>query len=358
MEKNTTPSKESSRVFSLAEAVIREAAGCHAMTAIHIGALLTVACYTDRTGVYSTCGAYAVRNALKIGDKKASDILEELNQRGFIKSIDRLHKNSSLRKAMPDGQGKAQVRWIIEANADPQARRIWFPVKLIEGAGKWYKPLSDLRQCGNLAARMLIALYLHEDVCLYGGIDPTAAIHQTWKILGEPDEIFLQGCRYWLFTVEHFSTWVMESFWSNTLRVESDEDGKIPLLWPALKKLIDQGFIYRCLTVFAGNEIGPDMELLYPLHTFNRHGHPPKGEESLAFMTANIARNNGSPVDCEGRFSGDCFALVADTPEAQLVTIFRLRLRNVSPYNMDGKNGWSYVQQCRKRWGGILGEKD
>jgi hypothetical protein len=348
------PSNKKNQSFWLPESVIKRAAKDEQITALHVGALLAIACHTDRSGIYSSAGAYAVRNALCIGDKKAAELLKHLDQWGYLKDATRLHPTSKLKKAMPDREGRAAVRWVIPP--DEQSRKIWFPSTIVHGVGKWGNPLADLRRCGDLAARMLLNLYRHEDLGQFGGLDPTKTFFRICELEDEPIRTsFGKRSQYgWLFIASKESNATAWCSFSDEVRAGKNEENKLTnAFWSAIKKLETKGFIYECLTVFTGTKVEQDneMNLLYPLHTFNRHGHPPKGEESLAGKTANIAKVDGHSIaDYEGRFDGSTFAFVADDKEAQLVGIYRLRFRDVSPLNHEGVKGWGYLQTCRREW--------
>ena len=56
-------------VFCLTEKQIQAILNDESLGVDHIAAYLTVACYTDETGIYSTAGARAIRNPLAIGQK-------------------------------------------------------------------------------------------------------------------------------------------------------------------------------------------------------------------------------------------------------------------------------------------------
>lgn len=345
---------KSQPVFALSENMIKHVIKNESMTVLHIGALLTVAHHTGSDGIYSSVGAYGVRNRLHISDRRAGLVLEDLRGRGFIKMPTDFHPNTNIRKNMPMREGRGAVRWIIEPD---ESRNIWFPASLVTGYGKWRDPLHDLRRNTGICARLLLAFYLFENVVDYGGIDPTTAIFRKCEVektevtyIGE-DRIYM----HIVDRVESPTSWF--NFWSDYLGVEIEvKNGNHHLpqyCWDALNKLIQAGFIYECLTVFTGTEVTSDgyMQMVYPLHSFNRYRKPPKGEESLAGLTAGHAMaSGGSIADGEGKFDGHRFAFFSDDEDCQLVGIFRLRFRDTSHKNINGQMGWKDIQASRDQW--------
>jgi hypothetical protein len=317
------------------------------ITASEICALLTVACFTDATGIYSTAGAKAIRKSLAIGTPAAEALLNSLSNKGFIHDPKWI-AGKELKKGMPImpiREGRAMVRWVIKPD---NSRPIWFSSSLVRGYGRWMKPLQALRGCGELSARLLLALYTFEDAMTYGGISPMSVLHcyTTEKMLSSHDG------EYSLHHAEQGQKSVYARLYEDMLGIRSKQNGdSLEPFWKALNQLEKRGFIYECLTVFTGTEVDEDMCLLYPLHTYNRYGHAPKGEESLASTMHKIASLYDCPTaDESGRFYGR-FAFIADESQpVQAVGIYRLRFRNTSPAFEEVLDGWLNINKCKAFW--------
>jgi hypothetical protein len=332
-------------VFSLTEEQITELLQKNTEAADLISAFMVLACHTDRTGIYSTAGAKAVRNRLHVGTNRAEALLMRLANKRLITSAENL-TSGKLKEEMPQREGRAAVRWIITPD---KSRRIWLPAEIVRGIATWKSPLLTLRQCGNDAARLLLALYLFEDPVQYGGIDPTRAVYTKYEIeelhKGYPiGERTLFSC-----AKDHSYTWT--NFPRELLGFKTDKEGYVPEFWKALDRLTDHGFIYERLTIFSRTKITSEMCMLYPLHTFNRHGHPPKGEESLSGKMHSVASAVGkSLADAGGYFTFRRFAFLADDDNVQAVGIYLLRFRNTRPDFEDVLIGWQALQDSRRRW--------
>ncbi|QHI68764.1 hypothetical protein [Tichowtungia aerotolerans] len=244
---------------------------------------------------------------------------------------------------MPCREGRATVRWVLPPD---DSRKVWIASSFVKGFGSWQSPLHTLRQAGTDAARILMTLYLYEDMPTYGGIDPTTAIYRDY----ETEAIYTQQTMPWLFHTSQGTESVKMAFCSDRLDIHENANGEIHEFWRAFKKLVDRGFIYECLTVFTGVKINDDMCLLYPLHTFNKHGHPPKGEESLSGKMNRVADTFGlSASDSTGRFYGK-FSFIADDDDVQAVGIYRLRFRNTNKAFDDVLHGWQGIQDSHRHW--------
>jgi len=346
--------------FFLTEEIITKLTRRPDVTARHVGALLIIANHTGREGIYSTAGAYAVRRRLMIGDKRAQLVLQDLESFGVIESVENLHHSSKLRKEVPEGEGVRKVRWVVKPD---NSRKIYFPKSIVEGVGKWEEPLADLRRCGDVPARLLMALYKYQDIPTYGGIDPT----QTFFGSSELEED-LDGGKNITTTVDnngfyHFvARRTCDTAWKSFveeigLALLGEDEGVPSEFWDAIKKLSKRGFIYETLTVFNGAKVEDGIEMLYPLHTFAKHSHPAKGEEPLSGLTAKLSGQHGRAVaNHEGEFDGKTFAFFSEEEGAQMVGVYRLRFRDVSKMNHDNFDGWKWMLKSSEYWRNLFSE--
>ena len=333
--------KKNNPSFQLSTDSIEELASSKLTTSLHIGAMLILAGHTDRTGTKSTAGKHAVRTKLGIGLTKAKKILFDLEQWDLITPLE-----------LPEDAKRSDVRYIIKDGGD----YVWFPKTLVEGYGKFCDPLQKLRRCGDAASRILLYMHLHEDVPGFGGVDPSATFHKRYNCI-EQETVGFDGIRY---DVKVGKSEGQQAYYSCAegcgLSCDIDEEGNkmVPRdFWNAIAKLEREGFISETVTIFSGEEFS-EMNLLYPLYTFDRFGRQPKGE-SLASMTATIAINEGlAVVEVDGRFDRSTFAYMADTETSSMVGIYRIRFRDVSKLNRDSAGGWAYIQSCKADWAEVL----
>jgi len=139
-------------------------------TATQICTYLVLSKHTDAGGKLSTCGVKAVKKKIGIGDGSAKRALAALvDMRGptgpATKSVlvyqpDRWAK--VMKEEMPERPTpRSQVRWVLNDFKSGPESRIWFGNSLVSGHGEFTLPLRRLKQCGDVAARLLLLLYQH-----------------------------------------------------------------------------------------------------------------------------------------------------------------------------------------------------
>lgn len=363
-------------------------------TAYEVCAYLVLARFTDASGVFSTASISAVNRytgANKRKDGPISRAIERLktmrvtsvtkvsngrtgkshamvDQKNDLGPIlyDRASWQQAGRETLPDGpHERAKVLYVLPDFGEEQGDRVWFGNNLVGGIGGFNSPLKALKNAGDVAARLLIALYAVNDMETWGGVSPIGKLAGPW-VRYEPvdtDKNLLGGAR--LIRAKNEGqvgrgdtfgrTWAAplgEAWWT------AHEAAGGPV-WRALEALQSVGLVYEVVMVLNRNsekkkfttgaeygEIPDDAEPLYELDVRSAHGYKPEGEEGVGGGTAKTAGDLGFPVTLEGgRFDGTYAAIVPKGFPAMLVGIFRLRFRVANPKNAGIKGAWARIHQ-------------
>ena len=250
---------------------------------------------------------------------------------------------------------------------EPLEDRVWFGENLVSGVGGITQPLKALKNAGDVAARLLLALHEVNDMETWGGVRPVGDGHGPWvhyepvdadtrftvgvrlhraKRGGEvgPGDIFRRVCPF----PEKPGSW-----W----KAHDEAGGPV---WRALEALQSAGLIYEVVMVLNRNaikakfstsgteysDIPEDAEPFYELDCRSRHGYKPDGEEGIGWATAKTAGDFGKPVALEGGiFDGTYAAFVPDGYGCMIAGIYRLRFRVSNPKNAGVKGAWAGIHQ-------------
>jgi len=396
MENIKTPASNQSRgagSFCIPRAALNALLDSGA-TAYEVCTYLTLARFTDDSGRHSTASISAVNrytgaNKTKGGPvdralerlktiraksvKKVSNgrggkshaLVDQVTDLGPI-LYDREGWFQATGELLPDGpHERAEVLHVLPDFEEPPEDRVWFGNNLVSGVGGFTQPLKALKNAGDVAARLLLALYAVNDMETWGGVRPVGAGNGPWvhyepvdadmrfrgarlhraKRGGEvgPGDLFSRVCPF----PEKPDSW-----W----KAHEEVGGPV---WRALSALQSAGLIYEVVMVlnrnaikrkFSGGEeysgIPEDAEPFYELDCRSRHGYKPDGEEGVGWATAKTAGDFGKPVTLEGgTFDGTYAAFVPDGYGAMIAGIYRLRFRVSNPKNAGVRGTWAGIQQ-------------
>ena len=378
-------------------------------TAYEVCTYLTLARFTDESGRYSTASITAVSNHAG-GNKsrnptykgpidKALERLKTIRAKSVKKALKKVSNGRSGRnhamvdqwvneetdlgpilfdregwlqetgEVLPEGIGAKQTGRVLHVLPDfdePLEDRVWFGNNLVSGFGGFTQPLKALKNAGDVAARLLLALYEVNDMETWGGVRPVGAGHGPWvnyepvdtdtrftvgarlhraKRGGEvgPGDMFSRACPF----PEKSGSW-----W----KAHDEAGGPV---WRALEALQSSGLVYEVVMVLNRNaikakfssgteysDIPEDAEPFYELDCRSKHGYKPDGEEGVGWATAKTAGDFGKPVTLEGgRFDGTYAAFVPDGYGAMIAGIYRLRFRVSNPKNAGVKGAWAGIHQ-------------
>lgn len=381
MEDTKTPDSKPSRgagSFCIPRAVLNALLDNEA-TAYEVCTYLTLARFTDESGRYSTASISAVNrytgaNKTKGGPvDRALERLKTIRAKSVIKVsngrsgkshawddqvtdlgpilFDRESWFQATGELLPDGaHQRAEVLHVLPDFEEPPEDRVWFGNNLVSGVGGFTQPLKALKNAGDVAARLLLALYEVNDMETWGGVRPVGTGQGPW-VRYEPvdtDTRFRGGARLHRAKIVG-ETAIIEQ------RITKDKDQ----YWSALEALQSSGLVYEVVMVLnrnaikakfsSGTEYGnipEDAEPFYELDCKSKHGYKPDGEEGVGWATAKTAGDFGKSVALEGgRFDGTYAAFVPDGYPCMVAGIYRLRFRVSNPKNAGVKGAWAGIHQ-------------
>jgi hypothetical protein len=356
-------------------------------TAYEVCAYLTLARFTDESGRFSSASISAANRYTGANKTKGGPVDRALERLKTIraKSVKRVLKKVSNGKGgrshawvdgwvdeeadlgpilfdregwlqatgelLPDGKHqRAEVLHVLPDFEEPPEDRVWFGNNLVSGVGD-FKPLKALKNAGDVAARLLLALYEVNDMETWGGVRPVGDGHGPW-VRYEPvdDDVRWTGIGVRLHRAKE--TGKLASIQD---RITSDKE----MYWSALSALQSSGLVYEVVMVLHRNaikakfsngteygDIPEDAEPFYELDCRSKHGYKPDGEEGVGWATAKTAGDFGKPVALGGgTFDGTYAAFVPDGYGAMIAGIYRLRFRVANPKNAGVKGAWAGIHQ-------------
>ena len=381
MEDTKTPDSKPSRgpgSFCIPRAALNALLDSGA-TAYEVCAYLTLARFTDESGRYSTASISAVNRYTGANKTKGGPVDRALERLKTIRAksvqkvsngrsgkshawveqvtdlgpilFDRESWFQSTGELLPDGpHERAEVLHVLPDFEEPPEDRVWLGNNLVSGVGGFTQPLKALKNAGDVAARLLLALYAVNDMETWGGVRPVGAGHGPW-VHYEPvdtDTRITGGARLHR-AKDAGPIAIIEK------RITEDKDQ----YWRALSALQSAGLVYEVVMVLNRNaikaklsngteygSIPDDAEPFYELDCLSKHGYKPDGEEGVGWATAKTAGDFGKPVTLEGgRFDGTYAAIVPDGYGAMIAGIYRLRFRVANPKNAGVKGAWAGIHQ-------------
>ncbi len=292
-----------------------------------IAAALTIARFTDRTGIWSTAGAAAVSRCLGVGRPRAEALLDSLVSKHFIDPA----SHSAKRPGPKDGPSAA--RWKLRATS---TKRVWLGAGIVDGVGKWRKPLATLAKMGTTEARALLYMTMHDDMGTWGGVAP----YPTAFVDYDPASDFeADPCNGMALAAADKAS--LTTYNAMIKATGTDKDAT----FSAIANLEKAGFIYQVVTVVSDCDHS-EGGAFYHLHTHAKHGHPLKGEESLAGRIANL--QPGAFCDADGRFYKRFGYVLPSGINGRVAGIFRLRFREVNPKSTEARGAWAEVLERQR----------
>lgn len=268
-------------------------------------------------------------------------------------------------EVVPDGPGeKGKIRYVLPDFGEDKASRVWFGNNLVGGVGGFSQPLKALKNAGDVAARLLLAMYAANDMDLWGGVRPVGAGAGPWKRYElVADDVNLYGGARLIRAKDqgHIGpgdtfarAWPAPAGSRDWWKAHNEAEGPV---WRALEALESVGLVYEVVMVLnknakkkdlaSGKEYGSipdDAEPYYELDARSEHGYKPDGEEGIGGATAKTAGDLGHPVAVEGgRLDGTYAAIVRRGYPAMIAGIYRLRFRVANPKNAGVKGAWARI---------------
>lgn len=372
-------------------------------TAYEVCAYLTLAAFTEESGRYSSASISAVNRHTGANKTKGGPVDRALQRLKNIrvKSLKKVLKKVSngrrgkahamvdqwvneetdlgpilfdregwLRETgelLPDGpHERSKVLHVLPDFGEPLETRIWFGINLVSGIGSFEQPLKSLKNAGDAAARLLLALYEVNDMETWGGVLPVGVgsgpwVHyepvdtdMTWKGISTKLHRAKRGGS--VGTHEMFGRVFRFSGKPDWWKAHDEAGGPV---WLALDALQSSGLVYEVVTVLNRNaikkkfssgveysSIPEDAEPFYELDCRSKHGYKPEGEEGVGWATARTAGDFGKPVTLAGgTFDGTYAAFVPSGFGCMIAGIYRLRFRVSNPKNAGVKGAWAGIHQ-------------
>ena len=332
-------------------------------TAYEICTYLVLARFTDHSGRFSTANISAVNRYTGANKTKGGPVDKAIERLKTIRAKDRgpiLYDREAWLKETgeipPDGPVERSKVLNVLPEFDGQDEGVWFGNALVDGYGKFERPLKALKNAGDVAARLLLSMYSANDMETWGGgVRPVGSNRGPWKRY-EPvanDVNIHGGARL----IRAKGVWKVGSIVKRIIGT-----GDQQAYWDALAALESAGLVYEVVLVLNRNavkakfsngeeypKIPEDAEPLYELDCRSHHGYKPKCEEGIGGVTANTAGALNYPVTEEGGyFYGAYAAFVPKGFPAMIAGIYRLRFRVSNPKNAGVKGAWAGIHQRNK----------
>lgn len=324
-------------------------------TANQIGACLAIARYSDASGRFSSAGFKAIKKALGICDEMAVQATGDLQKMcaGVFRRKPLIFPPNrwfGWCASIPNRPTeRARVRWIINDFNSGPGDRVWFANELIDGYGQFRQPLRRLKQCGDVAARLLLKLYEQNDMERWCGVKPFPNLCHKFKMAKKKS---IGGIQLWHAEAVNDSAYYV--LMNSVLHGSVDDANKVSedeqqIFFDAVEALKSSGFIYYAVVVLDQDVWDKDAQMVYVLQTKNMHGDTPKGEEGLGGETARMAGKLGHPVtDKNGRFYGTFAVIVRKHIKPRVAGIYRLRFRVSNPRNRGVMSAWAQIHQIQE----------
>jgi hypothetical protein len=352
-------------------------------TVYEICAYLVLAKFTGECGRYSTASITAVNTYTGANKTKGGPIdraitrLKTIRAKGATKQVSngKRGKNHAMieqatdlgpivfdretwnretlgRLPLPDGPTeRGKVLHVLPDFEEPPADRIWFGNNLVSGIGGIDKPLKKLKDAGDVAARLLLAMYAANDMETWGGVRPIGSGSGPWKHydpVPNGEKSLTGGARL-----------IRSKYGGEVASIAKNISTDNAAYWQALAALQSSGLIYEVVLVLNRNgvaskfdsggdytKIPDDAEPWCELDCRSQHGYKPEGEEGIGSATATTAGDFGHSVALKGGgFDGTYAAIVPTGYGAMIAGIYRLRFRVANSKNAGVKGAWTRMYQ-------------
>ena len=336
--------------------------------AITIGAYLTLACHTDRTGEYSTAGLKAIREHLNVNRPRAKKAIAALcsiqakvsaptitaaapKKRGkqsppqtapIVYTRDAwLNLN---RGTLPDGPNERfRIRHVLPTFDEPLKDRVWFGSGLVRGDADIETPLLDLKSCGAIAARLLLAVYAGHDTDRWYGMPPDrfpwSCYENTSTISGAVRGLYADPA--------HTAglTWNLVNRINRATNQKEEEKARqvrLAACWAALSALESSGFSYQAVVLLDHNpvpktssngatygDIHADADIVCDLGSPSPYGPLSPVEQGLGARYVQTA----AELELKAVEPPEYLAVIPTGQPGMIAGIYRLRFRVTDPMN-------------------------
>lgn len=336
-----------------------------------ISALLVIACFTGKDGLYSTAGISAVSRYTGANKTKGGTLdraIQSLFCMHVYKEIQigkKKKKKVDLGPVLHDAESwlkntgnelpkplhpRAEVKFIIERFDELDTERVWFASNLVLGFGAFKKPLQQLLESGSGdVARLLLLMYAKQDMPGWGGVMPYSQGHSQLDdgvvtAVYDPEPANCEGLEGGAKTVvaRKAAGWHVNPLASQRVTEECEPDCSVNphkslnAFTRALEELIHIGLVYEVVTVLNQKAASPHCipEAASPIHelaSLSQHGFTNRNENGVGWATQITCEDlDASLLDDDDQVDGRYAAIVRDTIDVMIVGIIRIRFRVVN----------------------------
>ena len=318
---------------------------------VTIAAYLTLACHTEKTGRFSTAGLKAIRDNLSINRKRAEEAIQHLSGINAVFTAPSVHddlpakggkqtkkeesaplvyiRDTWLRLKggeLPDGpHPRAKVLHVLPTFGVPLKDRVWIGSGLVRGDGMIDKPLKLLKDCGDVAARLLLAMYAGQDLDRWGGVPPFGYPWQYYKLEEETHSNIKV-----LYASSQFAVGPNPLFERIKPREESmngfkglDALESCGLLYEAVVLLNRNPIPDKCRNGDAYGDIPRDADIVCDLGSPSPYGPESPVEQGLGSAYVQTMKD----LNLDDRRSYDYLAVVPRNRPTMIAGLYRLRFR-------------------------------
>lgn len=340
-------------------------------TAYEIGAYLTLARFTDATGMYSTAAGHAIREYTGANRDIAQKALARLQRiqvpppspptptptprtrtppppppPGTPLVYDLAAWGEATGEILPAPTTRHSIRYVLPAFDEPLEARVWIGGNLVKGLDDvLHRPLKTLKNLGDLAARLLLWAYAVQTET-WVGVGPQRFGYRLYACT--QDALPSKGGWEW-------TCWKDDDHQrlsGDTLKLGPWKDwdahrAEGQPLFAALAALLGAGLLYEVTFVTnrpprkdPKDNLPVDLE---PLYTYS--GRPVSREQGLAEdIKATYDALNGRESRFFEGYQGHPVVVRAGQPHS-LIGVYRLRCRVVNPRNAGVSDAWRRVRQ-------------
>lgn len=382
-EQDSTRRPRGARSFCVPRAAIQALLEAEA-TAYEICAYLTLANYTDETGVYSTASLNAVMKATGSNKTIGGPIHRAIERLKTIhvKDVERVSNGLTGKRhqmvdkvidlgpilfdreswevatgeVMPDGPtARGKIMHVLPAFDEPVGNRVWIGSGLVDGIGTFTRPLKTLKDLGDLPARLLLAMYAAVDMPAWGGVRPVSMSGQPTGPYRLYDARTVGNVNGGATIIRAQSSGTNSGNCSGLVRGKKYTNDDF---YRAVDAIESAGFFYPVVMAInranpekytfpdsggTCDEIPRDAEPLYELGIRKIRGIKTDGEEGLGYETWRAAMQLAG--DFLQHQDGQYYVIVRRGQPVIMAGIFRPTFRVANAKNAGVRDTWQRIEQ-------------
>lgn len=333
---------------------------------------LVFAQFTEKTGCFSSATLNAVSKYVG-GNKsegfpldralkslKGKKVADYPRLPKFV--IDRATWLQQRKGTLPDGPThRAEIKHILTEEDAPN--KVGFSANLVLGFKDFYNPLSQIKAKGDLLARVLIYLYMVNDMEGWTGLNPHLSFYRKFRQTRNN-----VNCELGITLIMEQSAdiYIADDLIKAVLPNSIIDSLTRKRVREAIETILEMGFAYEMVMTLDRERrndrtfehlIPSDASPLYELDCRSLHGYKPTGEEGMASATAKLAGQMRHSVTEDGGTFGGMYAAFLPKGQAGMIAgIYRLRFR-VSNSKLERTGAiWCAMEKRKQDANNIIGD--